>query len=261
MATTIAQPPGTFCWPELCSGSAQDSKRFYSSLLGWKSNDMHMPEGDYTIFKLGDESVGAMYQMKEERKKAGVVPHWNSYVAVSNADETAKKAASLGGKVLMEPVEADGNRMANLQDPTGANFSIWQATKPSEAMRLNEVGALCWTELYTRDPEKASAFYSALFGWRPKPWDGGPMPYTMFSIPGQEREAGGMLTMPAEMPGQAHWLPYFHVKDADKSAKQVQDLGGRITHSAMDISTIGRIVMVADSQGAEFAMIKPTSTA
>jgi predicted enzyme related to lactoylglutathione lyase len=157
MSITTTHPPGTFCWPELYSGPAADSKRFYSSLFGWKSSDMHMPEGDYTIFKLGDQSVSAMYQMKEDRSRAGVVPHWNSYVAVSNADETARKAASLGGKVLMQPGDADGNRMANLQDPTGANFSIWQATKPSEPTRNNEVGALCWTELYTRDPEKASA--------------------------------------------------------------------------------------------------------
>ena len=59
------------------------------------------------------------------------------------------------------------------------------------------------------------------------------------------------------MPGKAHSLPYFQVKDADKSAAQIQELGGKITDAAMDIPTIGRIVMVADSQGAEFAMIKP----
>ena len=40
-----------------------------------------------------------------------------------------------------------------------------------------------------------------------------------------------------------------------------QELGGKITHAAMDILTIGRIVMVADSQGAEFTMIKPAMMA
>jgi len=255
MTVTTTQPHGTFCWPELCSGAAADSKEFYSSLLGWKSSDRHMPEGDYRIFKLGNESVGAMYQMKEERKKAGVLPHWNSYIAVSNADETVKKAASLGGKALMQPFDADGNRMANLQDPTGANFSIWQATKPSELTRINDVGALCWTELYTHDPEKAAVFNSALYRWRPKRWHGGPMPYTMFNIAGREQATGGMLA--TEMPGTPHWLPYFQVRDADKATARVQELGGKITNEVMDIPSIGRMVMVADSQGAKFAMIKP----
>jgi uncharacterized protein len=256
MPTITNHIAGTFCWPELCSGDAPASKKFYSSMFGWESSDMHMPEGDYTIFKLGGPSVGAMYQMAEERKKAGIVPHWNSYVAVTNADETAKKAASLGGKVLMQPFDADANRMANLQDPTGANFSIWQAREQPEETRLNEVGALGWTELYTRDAARASTFYSGLFGWRPQPWEGGPMPYTMFNLAGEDRPAGGMIAMPDEMPGAPHWLPYFRVEDADKSAERARELGGKITNPPMDIPTIGRMAMIADPQGAAFAIIK-----
>ena len=42
-----------------------------------------MPAGDYTLLKLGSQRVGAMYQMTEDRKIAGVLPHWNSYVAVT----------------------------------------------------------------------------------------------------------------------------------------------------------------------------------
>ena len=75
-------------------------------------------------------------------------------MAVSDADETAKKAASLHGKALTQPFDADGDRMANLQDPVGANFSIWEARKESDTARLHEIGALCWTELYTRDTGK-----------------------------------------------------------------------------------------------------------
>src|SRR5262245_3715264 len=256
MTTTTSQKPGTFCGPELCSANGAASKRFYSSLFGWESDDTHMPEGDYTLFKLGDGCVGSMYQMKEERQKAGVVPHWNSYLTVANAHETTKKAASLGGEVLMQPFDADGNRMANLQDPTGAKFSIWQPTKPPAPIRVNEVGALCWSELYTRDAAKASSFYSELFGWRPKPFEQSPMPYTVFNLPSEKRGIGGMVAMPREMPGSPHWLPYFQVKDADSKSEQIRSLGGKITHPAMDGPTVGRIVLVADSQGAEFAIIK-----
>ena len=83
MPTIVNPSVGTFCWPELCSGNADGSKKFYSSLFGWTADDLHMPGGDYTIFKLGDAAVGAMYEMKKERADAGVSPQpaltWSAF--------------------------------------------------------------------------------------------------------------------------------------------------------------------------------------
>lgn len=190
----------------------------------------------FTLLKLGKQRVGAMYPMTEDRKIAGVLPHWNSYVAVISADETAKNTTSLRGKVLREPFGADANRMANLQDPSGAQFCIWEINQQPQVTRLNEVGAVCWTELYTHDPIKAAEFYSGLFGWRPQPWKGGAMPYTMFHLADEDRPAGGMLAMTSEMPGPSYWLPYFQVEDADKSAEYTKELGGKICNTPMDIA-------------------------
>src|ERR1043166_9467137 len=142
MSATINNPiVGTFCLPELVSGDAAASKNFYSSLFGWSANDMHMPEGDYTVFELVGAPVGAMYQMKEERKKAGVKPHWNSHVAVDDAAKTAAKAKSLGGKVLAEPFDADGDVVANLDDPTGAMFCVYEMRKERPQAVVNEINS------------------------------------------------------------------------------------------------------------------------
>jgi predicted enzyme related to lactoylglutathione lyase len=256
MPATTAHVPGIFCWPELCSADVAASKKFYASMFGWESSDIHMHAGDYTLLKLGSQRVGAMYQMTEHRKIAGILPHWNSYVAVVSADETAKNATILGGKVLREPFGADANRMANLQDPTGAKFCVWEISEQPQATRLNEIGALCWTELYTRDPVKAADFYSGLFGWRPQPWKGGAMPYTMFNLADEDRPACGMLAMPSEMPGPSQWLPYFQVEDADRSADRNSELGGKTCSPLMDLPDIGRMAMLTDAQGAGFAVIK-----
>ncbi|MBI5094957.1 MAG: VOC family protein [Candidatus Hydrogenedentes bacterium] len=246
---------GTFCWPELCSADAKASKKFYSALFDWESDDLHMPEGDYTFLRLDGQRLGSMYQMKEERKLAGILPHWNSYVAVTDADEAAKTTTSLGGKVLTKPFDADGDRMANLQDPTGAKFCVWEARKQSETVRLNEIGALCWTELYTHDTAKASAFYAGLFGWRAKSWDGGPTPYTVFEPEGQDRPFAGMLEITEEMQDrQPQWIPYFQVGDTDKIARQARKLRAQI-YGPVDIPTIGRMAMIVDPQGAHFAVI------
>ena len=104
--------------------------------------------------------------MRPEEQQMGVPPHWNAYVTVANVDEAAKKAESLGAKVLAPPFDVmDYGRMAVLQDPTGAVFQVWQAKTHIGAQILNEPGALCWTELSTRDTKAAEAFYTKLFGW------------------------------------------------------------------------------------------------
>ena len=224
MTITTTHAVGTFCWPELCSADASTSKSFYSSLFGWEPRDLHMPEGDYTVFTLGGQNVGAMYQMTEDRRQAGIHPHWNSYVAVADAEETARKCEALGGTVLMKPVDAGPDRMANLQDPEGVRFCIWQAGKEAEPMRINEVGALVWTELITRDADQASEFYSRLFGWRPQLYEGAGMPYTIFNLAGEDRGTGGMFEITEEMSGeQPRWLPYFMVEDADQIVRRTEN--------------------------------------
>jgi predicted enzyme related to lactoylglutathione lyase len=261
MAVTTAHAAGTFCWPELSTADVPAAKAFYSALLGWEPNDSPMPEGGaYTMLKVGGKDVGAMATMQEPQKKAGVPPHWMSYVAVTNADQTVQKAAALDGTILAGPFDVmDAGRMAVIKDPTGAIFSIWQAKSHPGVTRINEVGALCWTELYTNDMSKAVAFYEGLFDWTGKPLDG-PTPYTIFFFKDQEKMAGGALQMTKEMQGMpAHWLPYFQVEDTDNVVGSARALGGTVIVPPMDIPNVGRMATIADPQGAAFAVVKLTS--
>jgi predicted enzyme related to lactoylglutathione lyase len=74
------------------------AKSFYPGLFGWTVNDVPTgPDGVYTIFQLRGRNVGAAYGLMEDQKKNGVPPHWLTYIAVTNADEIAAKAGSLGG--------------------------------------------------------------------------------------------------------------------------------------------------------------------
>ena len=86
-----------------------------------------------------------------------------------NANEAVKRAEGLGAKVLAPAFDVmDAGRMAVLQDPTGAVFSVWEPKRQIGVKILNEPGALCWSELTTRDPNAAEAFYTKLFGWTAK---------------------------------------------------------------------------------------------
>ena len=262
MADFTSHTPGTFSWPELSTTDQKAGVAFYCALFGWALNDQPMGPGEtYSMLEMRGKPVGAAYTMRPEERQSGAPPHWNAYVTVANVDETTKKAESLGAKVFAPPFDVmDHGRMAVLQDPTGAVFQIWQANKHIGAEILNEPGALCWTELSTRDTKAAEAFYTALFGWTAKVGGvGTAMEYTEFS--NQGKPGVGMMAMPAQVPAfvPAYWMSYFQVDDVDASTEKAKSLGGGVRVPPMDIPSTGRFSVVTDPQGAMFALFMPPS--
>ena len=254
--------PGTFAWPELATTDQKGAKAFYSALFGWTPDDQPMgPDEVYTIFKLRGLDVGAGYTMRKEELAMGLPPHWNSYVTVENVDESAKKAESLGAKVVAGPFDVmDAGRMAVLIDPTGAAFQIWQANRNIGARILGENNALVWTELTTSDTNAAEKFYTALLGWTPKhSAPGSPMPYTEFTVKGGDRPSVGMMAKPPHMPPDmpSFWIPYFMVADVDASVASAQKLGAQVHFGPQDIPGTGRFAVIADPQGAAFSIFTP----
>ncbi len=251
-------PPGTFCWAELATTDQNAGIAFYRALFGW---DVHQepigPDEVYSMFRMRGKEVAAAYNMRSEERQQGTPPHWNLYVAVASVEDTAKRAESLGGKVLMAPFDVmDAGRMAVIQDPSGAVFCLWQAAMHIGARILNEPGALCWSELTTRDPKAARAFYTKLFGWTTKSSSEAPVEYTEFSNNGQP--GVGMLPMPEQMPANvpSYWMPYFQVGDCDGSAAKAGGLGGKVMIPAQDVSKTGRFAILQDPQGAMFAVFR-----
>lgn len=260
MATLTTHAPGTFSWIELATTDQNAAKKFYGGLFGWTFKDTDMgPDGVYTIFLNDGRACAALYTQKKEQKDMGMPPCWSCYVTVANADESAKKAASLGGKLLMEPFDVmELGRMAIVQDPQGAVFCIWQAkTHPGVAV-LDEPNALCWTELMTTDPQAAEKFYTGLLPWTTKKMQAGPVDYTTYHRPSDEKGAAGMLKTPAEMPNvPPNWTPYIMVTDAKATVDKTNQLGGGVIVPAQTIPTVGTFAVLRDPQGAAFAILQP----
>lgn len=263
MPEVTSHAPGSFCWIELATSDPVGAKKFYSEVFGWQADDTPAGPTIYTMLRIRGLDVGAMYELQEEETKQGIPPHWNSYVAVASADEAAKKAASLGGKVVADAFDVmDAGRMAILQDPLGATFCAWQAKSHFGSKLVGEIGTLCWDELWTTDRKKAIEFYSGLFGWSAKEGTDSPAPggYTEWMNGGQP--IGGMMEITPEMgPVPPNWLPYFMVEDCDASANKAKELGGQIQVPPMDIPKVGRFSVLRDPQGATFAIIKLTAPA
>ncbi len=120
---------------------------------------------------------------------------------------------------------------------------------------LESRGRFVWYDLLTTDPESATAFYTKLIGWGTTQWEGGEFPYTMWT--NGEDSIGGIMELPDEVKAAgapSHWLAYVAVTDVDATVKQATTLGAKILKEATDIPTVGRFAVLADPQGAVFAI-------
>jgi predicted enzyme related to lactoylglutathione lyase len=241
MGARTSYAPGTFSWAELVTSDAKGAKDFYTKLFGWSYEDQPIGEGQvYSMAALGGSTVAALYPSSEQP------PHWNCYVTVASADETAGRAGELGGSVIAEPFDVfNSGRMAVLSDPTGGIVAVWEAREHIGASLVNTPGALAWNDLVTPDPETASAFYRDLFGWTFQEMS----PEYRVILNGKGSN-GGML----KQDGPAAWLPYFAHGDVDAAIAQIQELGGQLFNGPLQVPN-GRFAVVSDLQGAVFAVL------
>ena len=245
MGERTSHAPGTFSWADLSTTDTEGAKAFYTGLFGWDTEDNPIPEGGvYTMLSKGGKAVGALSAVQQE----GQPPAWNSYVTVESADASAAAADEHGGTVVMGAFDVmDVGRMAVVQDPMGAFYSVWEPGTSIGAERVNEPGALTLNQLNTTDPARAQEFYSGVFGWRFEQVPGGDRPY--WGIYNGERLNGGMME---EQPSA--WLVYFGSESVDDDASRIAELGGRVIVPPMSVPG-GRILVAQDPQGAVFALV------
>lgn len=250
--------PGRFCWFELGTLDRAAGVSFYQQVFGWSHVDFpNGPDGVYTIMRLGDQDVAAMYQLSPEMRAAGLAPHWMIYVSVASADATVAKVHGLGGKVVKPPFEAGPNgRMAVLEDPTGAKFCVWQGRSNMGVRLVGDPGTAVWVDLVTGDQMKAIAFYHGLFGW--KLVDGKNMavakPGGYAHIVNGDAFIGGI--QPDAHGAPPHWLTYFEVASCDRTLAQITSLGGAVRMPTVEMELTRRFAVATDPQGATFALVE-----
>ena len=246
--------PGTPSWVDHASKDLGSSNEFYRALFGWDPMDQGEEMGHYTQFQSGGKTVAGNMQTMDEAQPCA----WVTYVSVENADVTVERAKQAGAMVFAEPMDVtDLGRMAVFADPMGAVIGVWQPKSFIGAELAGESGAFSWTELNTRDPLAARTFYAEVFGWEPNTFDMGGSDYTEWKL--GDTTVGGMLSMPAMVPDDVpdHWLVYFGVDDTDATVARAAELGAVTLLPPTDIPP-GRFSVLADPDGASFAVIKMT---
>jgi len=244
---------GRFVWHELHTSDRAKAQKFYTQLLGWDVKDVPMGPGDaYGLCTVhGSEVAGVTKSMAPP----SVPPHWLQYIAVDDVDAFAKKAQTLGAKVMQAPMDIPNiGRFSVVTDPQGAAFALFKSSRPTEQEpERPPVGAFCWEELMTSDPEAAAKFYTQLFGYSVESHDMGPMG-TYRILKRGDRQTAGIMKTPANVPAPPHWLTYLNVKDVDASTRNAKEIGAKVMMEPMDIPNIGRFSVVADPTGAAVAL-------
>jgi predicted enzyme related to lactoylglutathione lyase len=247
-------PAGNFCWVELGTGDSAAAERFYGRLFGWQSREGQVGTGaPYTLLSLGSRDVAGLYELSQAQVTRGIQPHWLSYVRVVEADRAGELVRVFGGSLLSGPTEIpEMGRMAVVADPAGAIFALWQAGRHRGSGLLGVPGAPCWNELLTPDPLAVEPFYKGVFGWEAEVGLG-LGDYKIFR--NGEQSAAGLASLSGEgVP--PYWLSYFAVEDCDASVAVVRDQEGSVLVEPEEIPTVGRLAVVADPQGAVFAIIR-----
>jgi uncharacterized protein len=264
--------PGVPCWVDTSQPDPEASLDFYRGVFGWEFENV-LPEGSadkYFIGRIRGGDAAAVGTVPEGGPPTAV---WNTYIWVDSADDTASKVTDAGGAVVADPFDVmDAGRMAVLADPEGAVFSVWQAKSNKGATVVNEHGSLNFNGLATRDPERAKAFYRAVFGWTTLDVGAG----LMWTLPGYgdhlEEKSPGLREQMAQMGGPdgfidvvaslnpiaeddtdtpAHWSVTFAVDDADAAAAKARDVGGVVVAGPVDAPWT-RMAVIKDPQGATF---------
>lgn len=117
------------------------------------------------------------------------------------------------------------------------------------------VGAPCWVDLLTSDPERSEEFYGRLFGWTVEDPGADYGGYKNFLKDGV-RVAGSMRN-DGEGGVPDLWSVYLTVDDAEATVARAVDHGGQVMVPAMDVMSLGRMAVIVDAGGAVVGMWQP----
>lgn len=120
----IADAHGAMTWCEVNTRDAERALAFYCDLFDATSQPLDAGGSTYHMLRKGDTSVGGILQMDENWE--GVPAHWMPYFSVDDVEGAVRTAEEAGGKVSVRPFDTAYGRIAVLNDPAGAVFSVVQ---------------------------------------------------------------------------------------------------------------------------------------
>ena len=115
-------------------------------------------------------------------------------------------------------------------------------------------------EITADNPERAVKFYTKVFGWEIKKWEG-PMEYWLVMTGPKEQpgiDGGLMRRSPPITTGTVNTVG---VASLDESIKKVVASGGKVVRPKSAVPGVGWFAYCADTEGNIFGMMQPDTSA
>jgi predicted enzyme related to lactoylglutathione lyase len=125
-------------------------------------------------------------------------------------------------------------------------------------MRRTIMSRVVHFEIPASDPERASAFYKKVFGWKIEKWPG-PMEYWMVTT-GAEGTPGinGGLMKNTNVKTTTNTIG---VESVDSAVETVKKAGGKLVMPKTPIPTVGYFAYLEDTEGNLFGVMQPDQNA
>lgn len=124
------QQPGAFSWCELITSDVEAAREFYGQLFGWTLKEGPVQGMPYTVIEAAGQEIGGIAGTPPNQPN--MPPTWGVYITVEDVAAIAEKATSLGGQVLMGPMQVESvGKFSLIKDPQGATFCAIEYNQPA----------------------------------------------------------------------------------------------------------------------------------
>jgi len=253
---------GGYIWYELMTKDADRAKDFYDAVVGWNVQKGPEEYGTYRVIGRSDGGyAGGMLLITDEMAEHGAKPAWLGYIHVADVDDAVTGIEAAGGKTLMPATDIPNvGRIAMVSDPQRAPFYVMTPIPPagdphakSDVFSPGGIQRCGWNELSSSDPAGARRFYGEQFGWTSDDFmPMGEMGEYRFFKHGDVVIGAVAGTMEGD---PSHWRYYFRVPSISKAKETAEAKGGAIRMGPHQVPTGEYIIIGADPQGAEFALV------
>jgi hypothetical protein len=117
------------------------------------------------------------------------------------------------------------------------------------------IGAPCWIDLFTTDPETSRAFYTRLFGWTAEEADEEHGGYFNFTKDGVH--VAGCMRNDGQQGMPDVWSVYLATDNAKETVAAAEANGGGVIVPATEVADLGSFAVVTDAGQAVIGMWQP----
>jgi predicted enzyme related to lactoylglutathione lyase len=117
------------------------------------------------------------------------------------------------------------------------------------------LGAPCWIELFTSDPDTTESFYNELFGWTCE--SAGEEYGNYFNFSKDGHRVGGGMKNDGSGGAPDGWSVYLATDDAEAAADAAVANGGTVIMPPMQVMALGSMVVLGDTGGAAIGGWQP----